>query len=85
LKKRVLNVGAIFASSTTFFMSELVNHLKPLRLFDIGRASGFPATEEEKMHLRDCEECSRILEVFARQFEKPFSPAPQRSKGGDAA
>jgi hypothetical protein len=43
-------------------MSETGNHLKPLRLFDIGRASGFPLIEEEKKHLRECEECQRILD-----------------------
>jgi hypothetical protein len=54
-------------------------HLKPLRLFDLARKSGTQLTDIEKQHLRDCEECPRILEVFARQFGK------RTEQPGDAA
>jgi hypothetical protein len=64
-------------------MSGSGEHIKPLRLFDIGRNSGPPVTDEEKKHLRECEECGHILEVFARQFEKPSGPG--KPKDGDAA
>ena len=56
------------------------DHLKPLRLFDLARKSGTQLTDIEKQHLRDCEECQRIFEVFARQFGKPTQHKP-----GDAA
>jgi hypothetical protein len=49
-------------------------HLKPLRLFDIARQSGRPVTEHEKQHLRSCDSCQRILEVFARQSFDPPDP-----------
>jgi len=49
-------------------------HLKPIRLFDIARHSGRPVTEEEKEHLRSCEQCQRMIEVFARQRFDPPDP-----------
>ena len=55
-------------------------HLEPLRLFDLARKSGTQLTDIEKRHLRDCEECQSIFEVFARQFGKPTQLKP-----GDAA
>jgi hypothetical protein len=64
-------------------MSETSDHITPLRLFDIGRHSGLSIAEEEKQHLRECTECQQIVEVFARQFEKPVRP-PVR-KDNDAA
>jgi hypothetical protein len=45
-------------------------HIKPLRLFDIARDSGSALNEQEAQHLRTCEECRRIVIVFARQFGK---------------
>src|SRR5579862_4454538 len=41
-----------------------------LILFDLSRQKGTLPTEEEREHLRQCGECERILEVFARQFTK---------------
>jgi hypothetical protein len=55
-------------------------HLKPLRLFDMARDSGSKITDEEQKHLRDCEECNRVLKVFERQFARSSSHKP-----GDAA
>jgi hypothetical protein len=66
-------------------MSGSSDHIRPLRLFDIGRESGLPITDKEREHLRDCEECQHIVEVFARQFDKPFRPPPGRPKDDDAA
>ena len=51
-------------------MAEHVEHLKPLRLFDLARNGGSQMTEEERTHLRKCEECQRILATFIRQFTK---------------
>jgi hypothetical protein len=48
-------------------------HLQPLRLFDLARQRGNKPTENELEHLRVCEECPQIIEVFARQFGKPSS------------
>ena len=45
-------------------------HIQPLRLFDLARQSGTQPTGKENEHLRICEECQRIVEVFARQFDK---------------
>ena len=64
-------------------MPESGEHLKPLRLFDIGRESGLAVTDEERKHLRSCPECQHIVEVFARQFDKPLHPP--KAKNGDAA
>jgi hypothetical protein len=47
-------------------------HIEPLRLFAIAQESGSPPPNDaEKEHLRRCEECQHILEVFARQFTQP--------------
>ena len=48
-------------------------HIKPLRLFDFSRADAKP-TEEEKEHLRICQECVGVLAIFARQFGKKRPP-----------
>jgi hypothetical protein len=66
-------------------MSGSGDHIKPLRLFDIGRDSGSPSSDQEKEHLRQCEECQRIVEVFARQFGKSFRPPPAKPNDGTAA
>jgi predicted anti-sigma-YlaC factor YlaD len=52
-------------------------HLTPLRLFDLARQSGNQASEIEQEHLQQCEECSRIIEVFARQFNKTPKHMPE--------
>jgi len=59
-------------------MAESDEHLKPLRLFDISRQSGQPMTEQETQHLRACEECQRMLEVFARQHFEPPSGSTKK-------
>jgi hypothetical protein len=49
-------------------------HIRPLRLFDLSQSGVskkvFELEEWEKEHLRECEECTRVLEVFVRQFGK---------------
>jgi hypothetical protein len=40
------------------------DHIEPLRLFDL--AWDDEATDDEKKHLRDCEECKDALEFFTR-------------------
>jgi hypothetical protein len=54
------------------FMAGSDEHLKPLRLFDLARNGGSQITEEERAHLRVCEECQRLLAVFIRQFAKTW-------------
>jgi len=48
-------------------------HIKPLRLFELSQAQRWHRTgklrEAEEKHLRECQECERILEVFAREFK----------------
>jgi len=66
-------------------MSQTEDHIKPLRLFDIARGSGQPITNEEKKHITDCAECQRIIEVFARQFDKLSQNPPAKAKSNDAA
>jgi hypothetical protein len=53
-------------------------HLKPLRLFDLAWNGGPKIIDEERKHLRECEQCRSILEMFARKFATPAKP-------GDAA
>jgi hypothetical protein len=65
-------------------MAEQGDHIKPLRLFDIARESGSQPTEEERKHIRECDECAHIIEVFARQFNKLVRP-PDQANGGNAA
>ena len=62
------------------YMARSDEHIKALRLFDLARQEGTQPTEKEMEHLRDCEHCIHILEVFTRQFGKPASKKP-----GDAA
>jgi hypothetical protein len=63
-----------------------MDHIKPLRLFDLSQAESLSSVaslnQEEKQHLRDCDECQHVLQVFARQF----SPQrPPHDKPKDAA
>jgi hypothetical protein len=47
-------------------------HIKPLRLFELSRGERRHAgkiREAEEQHLRECKECERIVEVFAREFK----------------
>jgi predicted anti-sigma-YlaC factor YlaD len=56
------------------------DHIKLLRLFDLSKDA--EATEQEKEHLRKCDECRSILAAFARQFGKQKRP---NDKPEDAA
>jgi len=51
-----------------------MDHIKPLRLFDLSqsdmRKKPFELESWEKEHLQQCEECQRVLEVFSRQFSQ---------------
>jgi hypothetical protein len=55
-----------------------MDHIKPLRLFDLSQAESLNdvplLSEEEKQHLRDCDECQHVLQVFARQFTRQRPP-----------
>ncbi len=55
-------------------MAQGEEHLKPLRLFDLAWNGGSKITDEEKQHLRECEDCQSLLEVFARRLTKPTKP-----------
>jgi hypothetical protein len=57
-----------------------IDHPKPIRLFDLSQGTGKP-TEEEKLHVRNCEECQHIVAVFARQFtlENPPKDKPENA------
>jgi len=47
-------------------------HIEPPRLLAIAQENrSLPPNDEEKEHLRQCEECENILAVFARQFTQP--------------
>jgi len=55
-------------------------HIKPLRLFQLARQRGTQPDEKEKEHLRVCEECPLIVEVFARQFEEQSKPPHNKTR-----
>jgi hypothetical protein len=55
-------------------MTETDNHVALLRLFDLARQSGPQLNKDEKEHVRKCEECQHIVESFARQFDKDWTP-----------
>ena len=59
------------------------NHIKPLRLFELARFDSVDLNKDEQAHFRTCEECQRVVQVFARQFDKPWIPPVK--KPGDAA
>ena len=42
-------------------------HLRPMRLFDISQGKG-KTSEEERQHVRECEEGKAVIVIFARQF-----------------
>jgi hypothetical protein len=48
------------------------DHPKPIRLFDLSRDKVKP-TVEERIHIRQCDECQTIIAIFARQFNSPKS------------
>ena len=64
-----------------------MDHIKPLRLFDLSRLatgrSGKPISDEEQEHLCECEECANIVVIFTRQFSK--GTPPNENKQGTAA
>jgi hypothetical protein len=60
-------------------MSGSNEHPKTLRLFDLARNRGPQLTDKEGEHLRDCQECQWILEVFMRQFSKPPKDKPKEA------
>jgi hypothetical protein len=49
-----------------------MEHIKAPRLFDLSQANAGERTLQpdthERQHLHDCEECQRMLEIFAREF-----------------
>jgi len=55
-------------------MEKSEEHLQSLRLFDLAWNGGSKITDEERKHLRECDECKVILELFARQFARRFDP-----------
>ena len=63
------------------FMAGSQEHVKPLNLFDLSRDSGSVLTEEEKKHLRECEQCQHVLAVFvASSTSKHTRTNPPRRK-----
>jgi hypothetical protein len=48
------------------------SHIRPLRLFNLARGNGAQIIAEERKHLRECEECQPVLEVFVRQFNRSW-------------
>ena len=54
------------------------DHIGPHRIFELSQLETaeivFHMTEREKEHLRECDECRRILAVFARQFDSARPP-----------
>ncbi len=58
------------------------DHPKPLRLFDLSQGN-VKATEDEKQHVAQCEECQTVIAIFARQFT-PKNPL-SKSKPENAA
>ena len=49
-----------------------MDHINAPRLFDLSQADAVERSIQpdtyERQHLHDCEECQRMLEVFAREF-----------------
>jgi len=58
------------------------HHIGPHRIFELSQLETaeivFHMTEWEKEHLRECDECQRILAVFARQFDSERPPHDRR-------
>ena len=56
-------------------------HIEPQRLFDLSQTDTqglrFQLETWEKEHLRECDECQQLLQIFARQFngKKPQNHA----------
>lgn len=57
--------------------SEMI-HIDSRRLYAISQLDrcefSSQLTEEEKNHLQQCEECQRILAIFAREFDAESPP-----------
>ena len=59
-------------------------HIDALRLFYLAQEGGFQQiTEEDRIHLHDCEECQCLVQVFARQATQP-PRLPEDKPGSDA-
>lgn len=54
------------------------DHPKPIRLFDFSQGYAKP-TEEETLHVHECDECQTVIAVFARQFT-PQNPPRDKSE-----
>jgi hypothetical protein len=63
-----------------------MSHIEPVRLFDLSQAEaekdGFQLDDEEKQHIRECEECQEVLRILAHEFTKH---RPPHDKPEDAA
>jgi hypothetical protein len=55
-----------------------MDHIGPHRIFELSQLEPSQITVEmtkwEREHLRDCEQCQRILAIFAREFDKHNPP-----------
>ena len=55
-----------------------MNHIGSHRLFELSQLETWDLvshlSEWEQEHLRDCEECQRILAIFAREFDENNPP-----------
>jgi hypothetical protein len=62
-----------------------MNHIGPHRIFELSQLEPeeitTQMTEWEMEHLRHCEECQRILAVFARQFDADRPPRDRPAQG----
>jgi hypothetical protein len=56
------------------------DHIKTFRLFGLSQNSDYELAEEEKRHLRGCQECQRVLAVLSRQFRKQKSADDKPAK-----
>jgi len=55
-----------------------MDHIGPHRIFELSQLQpseiSVEMTEWEKEHLRQCEECQRILAILAREFDEHQPP-----------
>jgi len=55
-----------------------MEHIRSPRIFELSQLeppdNGAQMTDWEKEHLRQCEECQRILAILARAFDKYRPP-----------
>ena len=68
----------IFAEDCAVSGRREMNHIGPHRIFELSQIGtqevSTQMTPEEKEHLRDCEECQRLLVIFANQFDDENPP-----------